>query len=95
MLALAAFGAGGQLARAIKKYYYGKADENVGGLVFLKRRLVNFLLESKWPKVYALESPSWDDYTFDLMGRVCTVANCTTSGFSLNTDRGGGTGRRW
>ena len=61
---------GGQLAHAIKVYYYGK--EGLAQDIpqdFLLRRLTNFLLESQWPEVYRVEHREWDDYGFDLVGR--------------------------
>ena len=66
-------GQGGQLCDAIKAFYYAGAMGGAGAPVlspqFLLRRLVDFFLDTEWPKVYKVSFKTWEEYAFDLANR--------------------------
>lgn len=60
---------GGQLAQAIKTYYYPSQASQPMATLFLVKRLVDFLIDTQWPEVYAQRFASLEEYAFDLPRR--------------------------
>ena len=63
-------GHGGLFIQCLKKYYY--PDTQVGAPLhpaFLAQRVVPFIIDTKWPKVYDLTPPNEMEASYDLLGR--------------------------
>ena len=60
---------GGQLAEAIRTFYYKALGQSVA-TNFLLKRLSDFLIDSEWPEVYCIQFDRWEEYAYDLPRRV-------------------------
>ena len=63
-------GAGGQLLSAVRAFYYSDQASAPASLDFLRGRLSDFIVDSRWPVPYRVDYPVWLEYAYDLPKRV-------------------------